>query len=65
MTPLAKALAETAVSNPKWWRESGNEKPLAPFPNEVKCFEVSQVRDLSFELAGQAYQRGNVAEALA
>ncbi len=65
MTPLAKALAETAVTNRKWWRESGNEKLLAPFPNDVKCFEVSQVHDLAYELADQAYERGNIAETLA
>lgn len=65
MTPLARALAEAAVSNPKWWRESGNEKLLAPFPNDVKCFEVSQVSELAHELADQAYARGNVVEALA
>ena len=47
LTPLAKALAETAVSNPKWWRESGNEKLLAPFPNDVKCFEITAVVGLS------------------
>jgi hypothetical protein len=64
MTPLARALAEAAVSNPKWWRESGNEKLLAPFPNDVKCFEVSQVAELADELADQAYARGNVVEAL-
>ena len=65
MTPLAKALAEMAVSNPKWWRNSGNEKLLAPFPHDVKCFEVTAVAELSHELAQQAYERGNVVEALA
>lgn len=65
MTPLARALAEAAVSNPNWWRESGNKKLLAPFPNDVKCFEVSQVTELAYELADQAYARGNIVEALA
>lgn len=65
MTPLAKALAEAAVSNPKWWRGSGNEKLLAPFPHDVKCFEVTAVVELAHELAQQAYARGNVAESLA
>lgn len=65
MTPLAKALAEAAVSNPKWWRSSGNEKVLSPFPNDVKCFEVTAVEELASELADQAYERGNVAESLA
>lgn len=65
MTPLAKALAQQAASNPKWWRESGSEKLLAPFPREVKCFEVSAVVDLASDLAQQAYERGNLVEALA
>jgi hypothetical protein len=65
MTPLAKAIAEAAVSNPKWWRESGNEKLLAPFPRDVKCFEVTAVVELAHELAQQAYARGDVAESLA
>jgi hypothetical protein len=65
MTPLAKALAEAAVSNPKWWRSSGNEKLLAPFPHDVKCFEVTAVAELSHELAQQAFERGSVVEALA
>ena len=65
MTPLAKALAETAVSNPKWWRNSGNEKMLAPFPHDVKCFEITAVKELSAELAQQAYDRGNIVESLA
>ena len=65
MTPLAKALAEASVSNPKWWRTSGNEKLLAPFPRDVKCFEVTAVAELSHELAQQAYERGNIVESLA
>lgn len=65
MTPLARALAEAAVSNPKWWRSSGNEKLLAPFPHDVKCFEVTAVGDLAHELAQQAYERGSVVESLA
>lgn len=65
MTPLAKALAEAAVSNPKWWRSSGNEKLLAPFPHDVKCFEVTAVQQLADELGQQAYERGNLVESLA
>lgn len=65
MTPLAKALAEAAVSNPKWWRSSGNEKLLAPFPHDVKCFEVTAVMELADELGRQACERGNVVESLA
>jgi hypothetical protein len=65
MTPLARAIAEASVANPKWWRESGNDKLLAPFPHDVKCFEVSQVYELAHELADQASDRGNVAESLA
>jgi hypothetical protein len=65
LTPLAKALAEAAVSNPKWWRESGNEKLLAPFPKDVKCFEVTAVAELAYDLAQQAYGRGNIVESLA
>lgn len=65
MTPLAKALAETAVSNPKWWRSSGNEKLLAPFPHDVKCFEITAVRELADDLGQQALERGNVIESLA
>ena len=65
MTPLAKALAEAAVSNPKWWRSSGNEKLLAPFPHDVKCFEVTAVQELADDLSQQAYERGNIIESLA
>lgn len=65
MTPLAKALAEAAVSNPKWWRNSGNEKLLAPFPHDVKCFEITAVRELADDLGQQALERGNVIESLA
>jgi len=65
MTPLAKAIAEMSVANPRWWRESGNEKLLAPFPDKVKCFEVSQVEELGWELANQAYERQSIAESLA
>lgn len=65
MTPLAKALAEAGASNQKWWRESGNAKLLAPFPRDVKCFEVTEVVELAHELAQQAYERGNIVEALA
>lgn len=65
MTPLAKALAEAGASNRKWWHDSGNAKLLAPFPRDVKCFEVTEVDELADELAQQAYARGNIVEALA
>src|SRR5215469_3934654 len=65
MTPLAKAIAEMSVANSKWWRESGCQDLLAPFPDKVKCFEVSQVDELAWELANQAYERDNIPESLA
>lgn len=65
MSPLAKYVAELSVNNRPWWLGNKYDKMLAPFPNDVKCFELSQVSELADVLAAQAQASGNIAEARA
>lgn len=64
MTPLAKWIAERSVYDKKWWR-GGTDKVLWPFPEGVKCFEVTQVYELASDLAKQAQSTSTLLDSLA
>lgn len=65
MTPLAKRVAEISATEREYWKRNGFDKLLAPFPDGVKCFEMTQVYELIGALASDAQKRNNLAEAVA